>query len=62
MLKVEQNQRILDKLKENVTLDENVRDMIDNSVHGIDEYKTMTSEDIDKLVAEFKKIEELLEE
>ncbi|MDU5336588.1 hypothetical protein [Enterococcus sp.] len=62
MLKVKQNQKILDKLKNNETLDENVRDMIDNSVHGIDEYKTMNSEDIDKLVAGFKKIEELLEE
>lgn len=62
MLRVERNQKILDKIKDNITLDESMRDMIDNSVHGIDEYKTMTSEDIDKLVAEFKKIEELLEE
>ena len=53
---------VLEKLKNNQTLDPVVKNMIDNSMNGFEEYKTMNSEDVDNLINEFKKIQIIIED
>lgn len=51
---------ILEKLNKNETINQILKEKIENSMNGIIEYNDFTSKDIDDLIEEFKKLEKIL--